>query len=456
MSTLSTLPQAPFINTLKAAPKAFHYPTHWFDKLIETYGDSVEIRTIMGGNMILTRNPVWIRKILQSKHGLYTKSELQTKHLASALGNGLLTAEGDYWLKQRRLIQPGFHKKRIQNLAALVDDEISIYIRELKKDFGTQASMKLDLSSTMMRLTFRIVSRALFKAAISDEEIDQIEAAVSSQQEFLMHTVRRPWLKLTYAINGKRAHARKTIQQMDDILLRLIKERQQEHLAGNISPEGDLLDMLLEARYEDGSAMNLKQLRDEVLILFVAGHETTANALSWIFWLLSENPSAKKKLEEEIISINYDKLDLDTLMGFPYSRLVVQEGMRLFPPAWAVDRVSLEALDLEDVRLEKGSIFILYIYGAHRHPEIWDQADQFIPERFSPENLSKEQKDAYFPFGAGQRMCIGNHFAMMEMQMVLIEFIKAFDFKALNPNQDIEALITLKPRDSMPMEIWNK
>lgn len=214
--------------------------------------------------------------------------------------------------------------------------------------------------------------------------------------------------------------------------------------------------MLIETRYEDnGEPMNDRQLLDEAIILFTAGHETTANALAWTMYLLSQNPDVLDKLKEEIDSFDQIEPDLESVRQLSYTLQVASEALRLYPPAWILDRVALENDTVKDVQISKGDMIGLFVYGTHHNTDIWDDPEVFRPERFSNENKQKVSAYAYYPFGGGPRLCIGHQFAILEMQLALLHLIRRFDFDLVPDQQiDIQPLITLRPRYGIKMNLY--
>ncbi|MEP0478697.1 MAG: cytochrome P450, partial [Nonlabens sp.] len=208
-----------------------------------------------------------------------------------------------------------------------------------------------------------------------------------------------------------------------------------------------LLDMLLHSTYEDGTHMQDDQLVDEILVLFVAGHETTANALSFATQLLAHHPATINKARQELGNLHVENL-MSGLMKMPYVKQCVEETLRLYPPAYVTDRVALESDECEDIRIEKGSIWLVSFYEMHRRKDLWDAPDQFDPDRFAPDK-AKKYRDFYFPFGAGPRMCVGNNFAMFEMMLVIARMLERFDITPVNDAIEYHPLITLKPKNAL-------
>jgi cytochrome P450 len=397
---------------------------------------------------IMTAEPAVIKHILQKNNKNYYKSEIQSKTVGYFIGNGLLTSNGPYWLQQRRLIQPGFHKKKLEAIFNIIKEEIDNFT----KDVNHQESHDMDIRDAMQTLTFRVISKSIFSTGINEEELDEFRTKIDLLQEFIIKQVRLPFLTWYHKISGQKQKHKALADETKATMNTFIKERRNDEDADY----DDLLDMLLAARYEDdGKGMTNKQIIEEALIIFVAGHETSSNALAWIFYLLSVNPEELEKLRAEIEqTIGNAPLKMEDLRNIDYSRMIIEEGMRIYPPAWIVDRVALEDDEVNGYKIPKGTMIAPFIYGVHHDPDIWEDPARFNPERFSKENKKEIGHFEYFPFGGGPRLCIGMGMAMMEMQMILIEFVRNFDFELLNPEDiKLKTLITLQPEKSIRMRV---
>ncbi len=441
--------QVPIWRTLKGAPKAVSDPVTWFNELIADYGDSCMLRVPNGQRILLTASPGLIRHVLQGNHRQYSKTWLQTRHLAATLGKGLLTSEGEYWLRQRRLIQPGFHREKLAALAAGMQDELE----RSGQDYDALAASgaPFDLLGSMMRLTFRVVSRSLFSTDMDPAELDRVEHAVTEVQRHLVATARRPWTKPWRHVNGAYRRAARLKADVDQLLFRTIDERMQSGSNGQ-----DLLDMLLEARYEDtGTGMSRLQLRDESLILYAAGHETSANAMTWMLEQVARHPSVEAALLKEFDRVLGTRSPtFSDLPALAYTRQVVQETLRHYPPAWATDRLCVTADTYQGAAIPAGMVVLLFLHGAHHHPGYWTEPGAFRPERFAESGDVRGVREAYFPFGGGPRLCIGNNFAMMEMQLALVFLLRRYRFRPLlSATPPAEPLITLRPLGGMPMRL---
>ena len=399
-------------------------------------GDTFAIKSPFYGHIVLTRDANIVKHILQKKHKIYHKSKIQTKYLSKYVGYGLLTSSGDYWLKQRRLIQPAFHKEKIQNLVSIINNAIENQVDTIKAgDF-------VDLYPIMNELAFEVVAKSLFNFSAEKHTLKRLQFIIEKLQLFIVKELRMPYKKLWYFLKGDISYHMKLVKESQNIINTIIEQRRHSDEAHD-----DLLDMLLHAQYEDGTTMTNEQLIDEILILFVAGHETTANALTFTLKLLAQNKAELKKVEDEIEKTNHKKLTpLQSITQLNYTKCCIEESLRLYPPAWITDRVNIEDDKVDNFHLKKGTIVGASIYELHRNKNYWDAAESFKPERFLEENR-KQIMPYYMPFGAGPRLCIGNNFAMYEMILAVKSIINKFHISTNNSNIEINPLITLKPVD---------
>ena len=387
--------------------------------------------------MIATQDPGFIDHVLRTNHKNYHKSPIQTVQLGKFLGKGLLTSNGDYWLKQRRLIQPGFHVDKIHALYGIIKKTVDDFL----ESFPT--GKHIDVYPLMYKLAFEIVINSLFNVKVPPEHQQQLSKFIKEVQEFVIKEVRQPHKNWWFKISGEVRRNLKKAKDAREIIRNIIHERKKSGRKYN-----DLLDMLLDARYEDnGQPMHEDQVIDEILILLIAGHETTANALSWTLYLLAKHPDELKKLKASTkgLSVN-DAVINDQLNA------VIKESMRLYPPAWISDRVALADDQYKDFSFPKGSIIVVFYYGLHRDEKYWKDHAAFIPERFEKKNIDKEKLKAYFPFGSGPRLCIGNNFAMAEMVIFLHEIVHRFHLKPGEIVPAVNPLVTLRP-DRVVLEI---
>lgn len=395
-------------------------------------GDNYYIKaSFTNKNFIFSQDKEFVEYILKQNHKNYFKSEIQSVTLGKYLGNGLLTNNGKDWLKQRRLIQPGFSKVKIANLVSIMEEEIDAIFQSFDKE------PEVDLYDLFHTLAFNIVAKTLFSSDIDESEVKELGKIITEVQEVFAKEVRLPFytqiLKLFGVIDKTIAKSNRSKAIIQSVL---------DKRRDSGEEKNDLLDMLIQTRYEDTQLpMSDEQLVDEMLILFIAGHETTANALSFIFFEISQNPEAEKKLKQEIAEEGENIFATESLMKKSYTSNVIKEAMRLHSPAWAMDRQALESDSFQGYSWPKDTLIILYITGLHRNPKYWNDPNSFIPERFDDENA---KNFAYYPFGAGPRLCIGEHFAMMEMVLIVRKFYKNFSFISYQNKLEKKALVTLR------------
>ncbi|MEL6659813.1 MAG: cytochrome P450 [Bacteroidota bacterium] len=397
---------------------------------------------------LITTDPKVAQHVLQRNHRAYEKSPLQTEQVSRYVGKGLLTNTGASWLRQRRLIQPGFHRQRLEALTqimqSVIDQEGERLASRLKK-----AGPQVDMYDEMLNIAFRVVARAIFSEDINEDELVDFGDKITQIQEHVIREVRLPFLRWFFKISGKQARYLKLSQDILNTQRQFINRRKEAKITRD-----DLLQMLLDSRYEDtGLPMEEQQLIEETGILFVAGHETSANALSWTFYLLAQHPEVLEQVKAELDRICPGRPpSFQELRQLTYLTQVINESMRLYPPAWITDRVALEDDQVGDLEIPKGTIVVPFIYGIHHETQLWDEPEKFRPERFSAEQQKNHPPFSFIPFGGGPRLCIGNSFAMMEMQLLLASWLRRFSFQ-LAPNQSIraKALITLRPEPGVHM-----
>ncbi len=426
-------------------------PLRMFTHYNRQYGHNYHI--FVGGTRksLMTTDPVTVQHVLQKNHRNYYKSEIQSDQLALYLGKGLLTNNGESWLRQRRLIQPGFHRERLANLVDLMQEVIRKESDEVAR--RVRQGEEIDIYEVMLQTAFRIVARALFSEDISDEQLHDLSEKITKVQEFIIYPIRLPFIRPALRTLGIQQRYQRIAQSAFSILRNLIEKRKAQ---GQV--RDDLLQMLLDARYEDnGEPMDAEQLLEEVVILFVAGHETTANAMAWTFYLLAKHPNALAQLNAALEGLS-EQEDLGAqLRQMPYVQQVIEESMRLYPPAWITDRFSLAPDEIQGQAIPAKTLVGIFIYGIHHHPDYWPDPENFQPERFSAAAKKERPTYAYLPFGGGPRLCIGNNFALLEMQLILAEFVQRFDFQLVAGQEIVgKPLVTLRPKYGIRLKMSEK
>ncbi|GCE12866.1 cytochrome P450 [Tengunoibacter tsumagoiensis] len=414
-------------------------------RLRERYGDLVRFRAFGSVFLYVCFDPQGIDHILRVNAQNYHKgSSLQ--RLTPLLGReNLFLQEGASWLRERRLAQPAFHRQRIAGLTTMMTDSALAMLQRWQA--YEQHQQAFDLSTEMMRLTLHIVTKALFNVDV-EVEASAVGQAFNIALEHLNHDLNAlvPFpLWIPTASNREYTRA---LTLLNTVVARIIQERR-----GSQEDRGDLLSMFLLARDEEtGEFMNDQQLRDEVMTMVFAGHETTANALTWAWYLLAEHPQVEQRLQQELSQVLGGRVPtVADLPLLPYTRMILDETLRLYPPAPGVIRHVLDDDEIAGYHIPKGSEIAMYQYVTHRHPDLWEQPDQFDPERFLPERSAGRPRFAYFPFGGGPRMCIGNSFALTEAQLILATVAQTYEVRVVP-----EPLVTLRPRNGMQVTLQRR
>ena len=402
------------------------------------YGDVVALR-FGPRRVFLVNHPDLIEEVLvtQSRHFI--------KHFALrlnplVLGKGLLTSEGAFWLRQRRLIQPAFNRGRLAGYAPTMVAAAERLLASWK------AGETRDISKEMMRLTLDIAARTLFGADAGAAAGNVAGALQFLQEAFLVRFARMVPIPV-WLPTPRNLRLRRAVRQLDDIIYGFIRQRRQSG-----EDKGDLLSILLHARDEDdGSRMTDKQVRDEAMTLFLAGHETTALALSWTWYLLARHPEAEARLADEVRAVLGACLPtMEDVPRLRYAEAVVQESMRILPPVYAIGREAINDCEIGGFRVPKGTTILMSQWAVQRDPRFFDEPEKFYPERWLGGLAQRLHKYAYFPFGGGPRLCVGNTFAMLEAVLVLAVITQRYRFTVV-PNHPVEpwATFTLRPKNGI-------
>ena len=388
--------------------------------------------------------PEYIEHVIT--HGdIYVKSN-ENKELKFLLGNGLLTSEGTFWLKQRRLIQPLFHKQRLTGFVEKIAETCDTLIAEWK----TGGSEVKDVHVEMTRLTLGIVSKTLLSTDASGDFKNvshALEVLMKGLGKRSVRVVKLPyWVPLPSHINMQKQR-----KLLDDTVHQIIAARR-----ADTNQYHDLLTMLMEVEDADtAERMTNEQLRDEVITIFLAGHETTANGMAFALYHIAKHPEVRERIAQEVQRVfKGGPITFEGLMQMEYTTRVIKESMRLFPPAWIMARLVNKDDVMGEYLIKKGDSIVISPYAVQRLERLWPEPEKFDPDRFLPENMKHMHRYAYFPFGGGARQCIGSNFAMMEMQIMLAMLASNFEF-SLTPgfNLEIEPLVTLRPKGGLKLNV---
>jgi cytochrome P450 len=421
-------------------------------KSVKQHGDLVYFR-LAHLHTYLLGHPDLIREVLVTQSDKFEKAPLDKKILGKFLGKGLLTSDGNFHRRQRRLAQPAFHSKRIQNYAEVMVD----YANEIMADWRDNAVV--DVTEEMMHLTMLIVSKTLFDADAITGTGDTAATIGSAMHDFQAVSNRdyqRGFSLPGWIPTADNRLRNRAAAEFSKVMEKIIAGRRQTAVNGQVADTGDLLSMLMLSVDEDGEFMDDTQLRDEVATLFAAGHETTSNVLSWTWYLLAQHPELEARLHEELDTVLAGRQPtLADLPSLPYSLQIIKESMRLYPPAWVLNgRLTLEDAEIGGYTIPKGSTVFISPYVMHHLPQYFDEPETFKPERFTPEFEKSLPKYAYMPFGGGARVCIGNSFAMMEAHLILAAIAQRFRLElATAESVRYKAKITLTPADGIKMRL---
>ena len=437
MTESGKIPEVSLLKFLKHSANILKNPLPFHHNNFQKKGDTFRLNIGFNKSVIFSRDAGLVEYVLQKNQKNFVKSEIQTKDLVKYVGKGLLTSEGEHWKKQRKLIQPAFHKKQLANLLDSIKQAILLEYKKIT------VNEELDIFPIYNDLAFQTVVKSLFSSAANQEEINRLQYITEETQKMLVKELRQPYLGWWFKASGKIDSYLKLTAEARNILRKIVQERRESN-----EKYDDLLDMLLEAKYDDGNFMDEEQLIDEILILFTAGHETTSNSLTFTAQLLALNPEWQEKIYEEISSLKEQDLDLMSyVIKCQITQQVIEESMRLYPPAYFIDRVNLEEDEFEGKYFQPGSNLLFSIHEVHRHPDLWEDPDAFKPERFA--EGGRKYSSQYFPFGAGPRKCIGNNFAMFEMIIAVTELVSQYKIVPGFDEIDIKPLITLKPKNAI-------
>jgi cytochrome P450 len=420
-----------------------HDALNFYLRLARDFGDVARIR-LLSNTAYVVSHPNGIRQVLQKNHLNYDRNVITYKPLRPFLGNGLSLSEGTLWRQQRRLMQPAFHRQRLANLATQMTTAADALLKRWER--RTNQDEPLDIHEEMMRVTLCIAGMTLFGLDLSDEH-NPVGRAFQSMVQALADFVFFPFPPLSIPTPRNR-RIQAALQTLNTLVRDLVCQRREQHI-----DTGDLLSMLLLARDEEGRGMDDQQLRDEIISLLFAGHETTATTLTWAWYLLSEHPESQRHLWEELDTILQGEYPtVEQLSQLRYTRMVLDETLRLYPPAFALVRRARADDTICGYRIPARHEVWTNIYAVHRHPEYWEQPEVFDPERFSPEHQASGVNRAYFPFGGGPHLCIGNSFALLEGQLLLTMIAQRYQVQLVS-GQRVEpvSMLTVRPRHGLLM-----
>lgn len=443
LATQAPLPPGPKGHPILGVMRDFNRDTLGFITRCRDYGDVVRMRFLYVTAYFLY-HPDDIEYVVSSNAKNFFKAmSLRSNFFHRLVGNGLLTSEGETWKRQRRLAQPAFHRQRINSYAQVMVD-----FTERMMSTWKEGEVR-DIHRDMMRLTLEIVVRTLFNADVSQDS-DKVGRVLAAIVQPFASQATIKWILDNRLPTPTHRRFHREARQIDDIVYRIIAERR-----ASGRDQGDLLSMLLQAHDEDGSQMTDQQLRDEVMTLFLAGHETTALTLSWIWYLLAQNPQAEQKFHAELAEVLGGRLPaVEDLPSLKYVDMIAREAMRLYPPAYGLGREAIEDCEIGGYHVPRKTQVFMFQWATQRDPRFFDEPDRFYPERWSNDFIERLPKYAYFPFGGGPRFCIGSSFAMMEIALVLATIGQRFRLGLVSDHPvSLLPAMSLRPKDGIKVKI---
>ncbi len=423
---------------------------NFYNQMWKQYGDLVCLPIMPNSSAYLLAHPKYAEHVLSTHQELYAKTDVVNKPLNLMMGESILTAEGESWLKDRRLMQPAFHMKQLANLVDVMVSCTESFLQEWENKPDGEV---VDIAEETLHLTLKVAGQTLFSKDISDED-SVLGQAFRTGYEFINYKINNLWTEPLWMPTPRNKRFIKAKQTLDNLILDIIDNRRQ-----NPSERNDLLSMLMSARDEQtGEGMSDEQLQNEAITLLVAGHETAASSLAWTWYLLAQHPHIAENLQSELQEVlNGSNPSLEKLSQLKYTRKIFDETLRLYPPAWGIPRTPKQDDQINGYLIPKNSIITVGAFMIHRHPEFWENPDEFNPDNFLPEKVNQRPKFAYFPFGGGKRICIGQNFALMEATIIIALISQRFKFELLpNQNVEIDPTFTLRPKNGIKVKVWKR
>jgi cytochrome P450 len=398
---------------------------------------------------IVSTDPEFLHDVLKTNRDNYEKSDIQTARMVEFQGTGLVNLHGQEWLRERKLMARGFSGKRLAELLPLQQSLLSEWMQRFEID---AEQGPVDMHDQMVHLTLGLVGTSIFGRAMTEAELQQIADTISDIQGFVVRQIVKPYLIPWYRISGESEKYQALRRSADQLVLAHIAARRLEGTG-----EHDLLRILLNEPYHDtGQPMSEAQALIESIQMMVAGNETSSNALTWVFYLISRHQEHAALIRNEVeATIGDGPMDYASLGNLTYTTQVIQECLRLYPPFWMIDRMAIKDDEIKGIKIPAGTMVIPYIYGTHRNPAVWVDPDKFDPSRFSPDQVKARHPLSYIPFGGGPRVCIGNNLAMMQILLIVATLLRRYDFSTTRSEPlGIRPMMLLRPDGPVPL--WAK
>lgn len=443
-SQLKTIPGPRGYPILGVMPEMVSDMLGLFTNTAREYGGIAQFK-LLNKSYLLVTNPDYVKYILQDNYKNYIRGRsVETGRVL--LGNGLPLIDGDFWLRERRMLQPAFHRERLGNLANVLTNVIDLFMQDWEAK--SRRDQTLDLDDEMMRLTLTVIIKSMFSADI-DDKIQSLSHAFNVASKFMLWRSQQMWAPpLSFPIPRNVEYSR-ALKILNDTIYPLVADRRK-------NPKDDLLGMMLEVRDVDtGEGMSDQQARDEVVTIFFAGHETAAATMSWAFYLLSQHPEVEERMRAEVKTLLNGRLPtFAELPKLTYMQQFLNEVLRLYPAAYLFAREAVVDDLLDGYPIPANTLIFISPFVTHRDPKYWPDPERFDPDRFTSEQVASRSRHVYYPFGEGPHLCIGNNFALMEMQLILSMALQRFRLRLL-PNHPIafKPEATLRPKYGMKMTI---
>ena len=421
-------------------------PIQVFEKYRKQLGQTFTFHFAGVKRAIVSTDPDFIQHVLHKNQSNYRKSHIQVKRMREFNGYGLHNSHGERWLSMRRHLAKGFLTNRLKKMMPIQLEVMD----EAMEGFAQRAGEgPVDIYQEMVKVSLALIGKTLFGRRISDEELQVIADAVSDIQAFILRQIVQPYLIPWYRLSRKTAYYQKIRSEGESLIEEHINIRRRDGGGGS-----DMLGHMLETLYEDtGRPMEDSQLLIETLQLLIAGNESSSIGMAWTFYLLARHPECIARIRSEIESVvGEGPLDFAALRRLEYTAQVLSEALRLYPPFWMIDRIAQEEDEAAGIHIPAGIMVIPYIYGTHRNPDFWPDAESFDPDRFESTAARERHPYAHIPFGGGPRICIGADMAMMQSVLVLVSYIRDYDFEpATERPSNICPMMLLRPDGPIPL-----
>lgn len=412
----------------------------YMQKVVAEFGNVVHLR-MMWIDLLVINDPEMTREVLVKQAKRTNRDPYSRAVFKRMLGEGVLVAEGKTWQRKRKMVQPAFHAMRIHEYT----DVMAQYAREAVA--GWHSGQELLIDRELTQLTLRIIGKTMYNVDIA-EQTAAIGRNMSILTEIGEEQLGEPFILPKWIPTPRNRRQNRILKENRDLLRGIIRER-----IASGRDDGDLLSMLVQTRDEEGKPLNEEELVDECMTLFLAGHETTAAALTWTWYLLTQNQEVLEKLRTEVNDVLGDApVTFEALADMPYTDWVIKETLRLYPPAWSVGRVATEDFELGTRQVKKGTVILLSPYLMQHSAEFFPDPERFWPERWA-DDQPQPHRYAYIPFGAGPRICLGNMFALLEARVILATMVQHVDLELLSENVELDMKITLRPKNPLQMRV---